>query len=584
MGNVLCKLGRHLEAIGCFEQALALQPGFLDASFNRALALQSLRRFGEALEAHDHMVAARPDYPRLFLHRAYTLRALNRLEEAQASCERALSATPEDVKALVCMGDILQALFRRDEARAYYARALQLDERFPYLRGLHFGACLASCDWTGFEQQVRSLVEGVANGERCVNPWDFVTVSDSAADQLRCASAFAADRCPESPRPMRRRAGARHERVRLAYLSADFHEHATVCLTAGLFERHDRDRFEVLGISFSPNRASAMRSRVVRAFDRFIDVSAQSDEATAELLRDLEVDIAVDLKGFTGDCRPGILAYRPAPIQVSYLGYPGTMGVPYIDYILADRTVIPEEHRAFYSEHVVYLPDTYQVNDELRPIAAPVPTRAEAGLPENGFVFCAFNNNYKITPALLDLWMRLLRRVEHSVLWLFLGNPQVVRNLRREAELRGVSPERLVFAPRVSVEDHLARHRLADLFLDNLPCNAHTTASDSLRAGLPIVTCLGTTFAGRVCASLLKAVGLPELISTSLGDYEELALRLATDPPGLARVKAKLANNLATAPLFDTDRFRRNIERAYLTMWERYANSQPPQGFSVAAP
>lgn len=580
-GNVLCKLRRYQEALPCYERALALKPGFIDASFNRALALQSLRRFEEACAIHERLSAVRPDYPKLFLHRSYTLRALNRLEEALASCERALTVRPDDAPALVSKGDTLQALFRRDEARACYARALELDPDFPYLRGLHLGAALASCQWDGYGREKQLLIEGVRAGRPCVNPWDFVTTTDSAEDQLACARIFGAHRCPESARPLWRGERRRHERLRVAYLSADFHEHATVCLIAGLLERHDRERFEIVGVSFSPDRPSTMRTRVERAFERFIDVSARSDEETARLLHEMEVDIAVDLKGFTGDCRPGILAYRPAPIQVNYLGYPGTMGVPYIDYILADRTVIPEEHRAFYSERVVYLPDTYQVNDDQRRIAAQAPTRSDAGLPEDGFVFCSFNNNYKITPAVFDVWMRLLGRVPGSVLWLFLGNQEVVRNLRREAGARGVDPERLIFAPRVSNEDHLARHRLADLFLDNLPCNAHTTASDSLRAGLPIVTCLGTTFAGRVTASLLNAIGVPELITHSLAEYEALAARLATDGAELARLKARLDRNSATAPLFDTDRFRLHIERAYLTMWERHQQGLGPESFSV---
>ena len=580
-GNVLCALGRFHESLEFFDRALAAQPQFLDAHFNRAITLQSLRRYEEALRHYDHVAAVRADYPRLYLHRANALQALNRLEEAWSSCSIASARNPGDPRVLVCAGDILQRMFKRDAALVYYRKALQIQPEFPYLRGLQLGAAMACCEWDTFDSDLRAAKEGVRRGARCIVPWEFVTLSDCVQQPLQCAQIFAADRCPPSSAPLWKGERYSHERIRVAYLSADFHEHATVCLMAGLFERHDRAQFEIVAVSFSPDRASPLRSRVERAFDTFMDVSAQSDEQIARLLREMEIDIAVDLKGYTGDCRPGIFALRPAPVQVNYLGYPGTMGVGYIDYIIADRIVIPPEDRVHYTENVVYLPDSYQVNDDTRQVRATTLTRTAAGLPEVGFVFCSFNNNYKITPEVFDIWMRLLQRVPGSVLWLFEGNGQVVLNLRKQAQLRNVSPDRLVFAPRMSIEDHLARHRLADLFLDNLPCNAHTTASDALRAGLPMVTCLGSTFAGRVCASLLHAVGVPELIANSLDQYERLALQLATDPRRLRQLREKLTANLRTAPLFDTDLFRRNIERAYRRMWERYRRSEPAASFAV---
>jgi predicted O-linked N-acetylglucosamine transferase (SPINDLY family) len=372
-----------------------------------------------------------------------------------------------------------------------------------------------------------------------------------------------------------------HERLRIAYLSADFHEHATSYLMAGLFEHHDRSSFETIGVSFGPPDASAMRTRLTQALERFIDVSESDDETVAKLLCDLEVDIAVDLKGFTTGARPGILAFRPAPLQVNYLGYPGTMAADYIDYILADRTVISEHHRRCYWERVAYLPDSYQANDNRRHIDPTTPARHEVGLPEHGFVFCSFNSGYKITPVMFDVWMRLLRAVEGSVLWLIEGDPAAARNLREEARRRGISPDRLVFAPVVPLSAHLARHRLADLFLDTLPCNAHTTASDALWAGLPIVTCMGETFAGRVCASLLRAVGMPELIAESLPHYEQLAVNLALEPDRLLSVRRRLQESLTTTPLFDTARITRHIERAYRAMWERHQRGEPPADFDA---
>jgi predicted O-linked N-acetylglucosamine transferase (SPINDLY family) len=352
-------------------------------------------------------------------------------------------------------------------------------------------------------------------------------------------------------------------------------------LIAGLFEAHDRSRFEITAMSFGPDENDEMRARLRAAFDRFIDVGNKSDREVAGLLRELEIDIAVDLQGYTKGCRPAILAQRGAPIQVNYLGYPGTMGANYMDYILADRHLIPPEDFASYAERVVWLPDSYQVNDTKRRIADHAPSRSELGLPEGAFVFCCFNNNYKIAPRVFDVWMRLVSRVQGSVLWLLEDNNTAARNLRKEALQRGVAPERLLFAPRARMEDHLARQRQADLFLDSFPYNAHVTASDALWAGLPVVTRVGGAFASRVAASLLHAVGLSELITTTWEDYERLALALATDRRRLDDVKAKLGLERVTHPLFDTDRFRRHIEAAYISMWERGQRGEPPAAFAV---
>jgi protein O-GlcNAc transferase len=348
-----------------------------------------------------------------------------------------------------------------------------------------------------------------------------------------------------------------------------------------LFEKHDKQRFELTAISFGRHTTGAMRERLTQAFDRFIDVQNLTDRDVAKLITDLEIDIAVDLKGYTQDSRPGILAHRPAPVQVNYLGYPGTMGAEYIDYLLADRYLIPAEHQPYYTEKIVYLPDSYQVNDSKRAIAEDTPTRAEAGLPESGFVFCCFNHNYKITPFMFEIWMRLLANVPDSVLWLFEDNPFVANHLKKAAQLSNIAPERLVFAPRVKLDAHLARQKLADLFLDTLPYNAHTTTSDALWAGLPVVTCMGNAFAARVAGSLLHAIGLPELVTENLQDYEALALKLATNPALLAEIKAKLAKNRLTYPLFNADRFRRHIEAAYLMMWERSQRGEAPVSFAV---
>jgi protein O-GlcNAc transferase len=392
-----------------------------------------------------------------------------------------------------------------------------------------------------------------------------------------------ADECPPVATPLWRGERYRHDKIRIAYLSTDFRAHAVAFLIVGIFEHHDKGRFETTAISFGRDDNSETRARIQTAFDRFIDVQDMSDFKVASLMREWEVDIAIDLNGHTGDSRTAILAHRPAPLQVNYLGYPGTMGASYIDYIIADRFVIPKAQEDHYSEKIVYLPDAYQANDRKRRIADRTPARSETGLPERGFVFACFNNTYKIGPEVFDVWMRLLRGIEGSVLWLLEDNAIAAANLKREAELRGVAPARLVFAPRTTPDQHLARHRLADLFLDTLPYNAHTTASDALWMGLPLVTTPGSTFPGRVGASLLHAIGLSDLVTASLADYESLAQKLAQEPGALAAIKAKLAANRDSHPMFDTARFARYLESAYATMWERQQRGEEPASFSVAA-
>jgi predicted O-linked N-acetylglucosamine transferase (SPINDLY family) len=376
-----------------------------------------------------------------------------------------------------------------------------------------------------------------------------------------------------------------HDKIRLAYSSTDFRDHVLSDAMVGCFEHHDRSCFQTTAISLGPDDASLMRRRITAAFDRFIDVQAMSDSEVAKLLRELEIDILVDLNGSSGDCRTGIFAHRPAPVQVNFLGYPGTMALPFFEYIIADPVVIPDRHRIHYSEHVVYMPYTYMPNDRTRQILARAPSRSDAGLPNTGFVFACHNYEYKITPEIFDVWMRLLKTVDGSVLWLKSPNPSAIVNLRREANTRGVAPARLVFARRLTQPMHnLARLQLADLFLDTRPLNAHATACDALWAGVPVVTCLGNTFPGRVAASVLHAIGLPELVTESLAEYEELAAALALDRDRLATIKAKLMRKHHTEPLFDTGRFTRDLESAYTIMWQRQQDGLPAASFSVNCP
>jgi predicted O-linked N-acetylglucosamine transferase (SPINDLY family) len=579
LGLALLDLKRPEEALAAHERSLKLRPDVPDSLNNRANALQALNRPAEALADYDRALKLRPDFALAHANRGNALRALGRLEEAVASYDRALQLAPNFDAALNNRGRALRDLKRFDEAAQSFARLVAVAPRQPYAAGMLLDTRLQYCDWTDYESASAAIVAAIERGERADAPFSFLCHANSAKAQLKCAEMFVAGEYP-SPAPLVTRA-ARRERVRLAYLSADFHAHATAYLVAELFERHDRTRFEVVGLSYGPDDQSTMRARLKAGLDHFVDVRERSDREVAGLMRDEGIDIAVDLKGFTANNRAGIFAWRGAALQVAYLGFPATVGASFIDYIIADQVVIPRGFEGAYAEKVVRLPGSYQVNDRARRIAERTPTPSEAGLPERGFVFCSFSNSYKIRPATFDVWMRLLRAVEGSVLWLLEDNAAAVANLRRHAAARGIASERLVFAPRQDLEQHLARHRLADLFLDTFPVNAHTTASDALWAGLPLVTLSGETFVSRVAASLLAAVGLPELATNTLADYEALALKLATTPALLAEKRQRLQANRMTAPLFDTDRFRRHIEAAYLTMLERHLSGAPPQSFGI---
>jgi len=583
LGFIHFQRGQFGQAEQLIGDAIAINPLSPDAFYNRGCALQGLQRHDEALRCFDQAVALKPDYDEAWTNRGVALLALRRHADALASFDRALVLKPRDCEALSNHGTTLFELKRYEESGADYEALLSLDRDFAYARGNAVLCRAYCCDWRSLSEDRARLHADVQNGRPALSSHASTLISDSPQDQLLSARNWVQARCPPAAAPLWRGERYRHDKIRLAYLSADFHSHATAFLAAGLFECHDRKRFETVAVSFGPDDKSAMRARLSRAFDRFLDVREKNDSEVAGLLKDMEIDIAVDLKGFTQDARPSILAFRPAPLQLNYLGHPGTMGAPYIDYIVADRMIIPAGHETFYSEKIVYLPDSYQANDAKRRIAARTPSRRESGLPETGFVFCSFNSAHKIAQEMFDVWTRLLKSVEGSVLWLLDDNPWAVRNLRHEAEARGVAPSRLIFAPRKSLEEHLARQSLADLFLDTLPCNAHTTASDALWAGLPVLTCIGTTFAGRVGASLLSAIGLPELITDSLAAYEALALSLAHDPAALAAVKAKLLKNRDSAPLFDTGRFTRNLEAAYISMLERQQRGEAPESFVVGA-
>lgn len=615
-GVVLKALERPTEALESLNKAIAINPGVADTWNNRGTVYNDLRRYDEAIADFDRAIALNPQHSGAFCNKGKSqaeqgllkqaLEAFNRSnainsrlveswvgignvlvqlgrpQEALAAYDKAIAINPNFALALYGAGNALGKMGRYEDAVAAYDKAAALDPELKYLKGARIHAKQHICDWKNLQQDIDRLLADIRKKSAAVVPFQTFAMPATAADQLQCARRYATEQ-PAFP-PLWRCETYRHERIRLAYLSADFHDHPVAQLIVSVLEQHNRQRFDIAAISLGPDQPSDVRSRIVNAVGptRFFDMRAKSDSEVAQAIHGMEIDIAIDLGGYTANSRHGVLARRAAPIQVSYLGYAGTMGAKHIDYLLADKTVVPEASAGLYCEKLAWLPDSYMAGDPLRRIAPDGPTRAACGLPQTGFVFCCFSNTFKITPEVFQVWMRLLRAVDGSVLWLAGKAPAAAENLRHAAEAAGVSQQRLVFATRVpDLADHLARHRHADLFLDTLPYNAHATAIDALWAGLPVLACTGETFASRVSASLLKAAGLVELVTASVEEYEALALKLAREPGLLATYRERLARLRTRCPLFDTARFVRHVEAAYSAMYERHSRGEPPEAITV---
>ena len=570
------EIKKYDAALESIEKALARQPHYAEAYLNKGNICGLMDRYDDAIASYDRALSLNPGLPDCWLGRGKILRQLCRYDEALSSYDKALSLKPDLESAWIGRGNACFDLKRFDEAFAAYDKAFSLNPELVGVEGSRLHAKMRLCDWSNFETEYGRLIAAVRGGKSSAPPFTFLAIPSSPDDQLQCAKLWAAKKYPPSQKPIWEDARYKHDRIRVAYVSADFREHPVSHLTAGMFECHDKSRFDVTAISLGPSDSSELLQRLKVSFERFIDARTYNDDQIANLVKSSEVDILVDLMGFTSDSRTGIFARRVAPIQVNYLGYLGTMGAKYIDYIIADRVVIPETQSDFYAEKIVYLPNSFQPTDRQRRISEKRFTRAEVGLPQEGFVFCCFNTNYKITPDVYDIWMRILKQVPGSVLWLIAEGPTSERNLKNEAAARGVGGERLIFAQRMPLAEHQARLRLAGLFLDTLPYNAGATASDMLWADLPVLTHIGDTFVGRMAASLLNAIHLPELIATTPEAYEQMAIDLATHPEKLAAVKNRLAENRLTTPLFDTKLFTKHIEAAYSAMYERYHAELPP--------
>jgi predicted O-linked N-acetylglucosamine transferase (SPINDLY family) len=583
-GNLLQRAAAFEESVACYREALERRPAFPEAFNNLAAALRALRRLDEAQRSADQALLQRPAYPRALNNRGLIALDTGRGAAAVEDFRRALALEPRFPEALHNLGTALMQLRRYAEARDAYAELTRLAPDFPHALGNVLFAKLCDCDWSGFDALSAAVTAAVERGAHAATPMSFLCVSGAAELQLRCARAYTQAFHPPGGGTAGLAAGGRRPaggKIRIAYLSGDLGEHAVSYLLAGVVERHDRTRFDTFALAWGRRGEGQIRTRLERAFTRFIAVDEFDDAAVTRLMHELGIDIAVDLCGHTLGQRTGILARRAAPIQVNFLGLPATMGAPYIDYLIADRFLIPEERERAYAERIVCLEGSFQPNDDRRPIAPPPPPRAALGLPEGALVLCSFNRNCKLHPSLFASWMRLLQALPDAVLWL-LAPPAAADRLRREATARGVSPQRLVFADQVDYPQYLARFRQADLFLDTAPFNGGATVSDALSMGVPVVTLAGDSFASRMAGSVLRALGLAQLVAFSLAGYEATALALARDPDRLRALRARLDAARREHAFFDTDRYRVQLEAAYTHMASRHAAGLAPAAFAVA--
>ncbi|MEY4977278.1 MAG: hypothetical protein RIQ97_2473 [Pseudomonadota bacterium] len=579
----LLRLQRPAQALPVAQRLLTLEPKQSRSYFVAAQVLTALGHEQRAIEAYQQCIALAPQDPQAYNNLGILYLTHHQSAKAIECFDQAIALDPRHSLALNNRGVAYQKHNMLDRSLRDFLQVQALNPDYELIQGKIADIRVKQCDWSKLTLELADIESRLARGQTCISPFRLLSLSDDPALNLRCSTLYARHKWPLHRERTALPLPSPGQRIRVGYFSADMHSHATAYLTARMFESHDRQDFEVFIFSFGPSKQDAMRERLHQAAEHFIDVAAMGDLEIAKLARQHQLDIAVDLKGFTQDSRPGIFVERCAPVQVSYLGYPGSMGLPNMDYLVADPIVIPHELRGGYSECIAELPHSYQINDPLRPIPSTMPTRASQGLPDEALVLACFNNNYKIMPEVFAVWMRLLQQLPGSVLWLLQDNPQASINLRLNAQVAGVAPERIVFAPRAQLVDHLARQPLADLFLDTWPCNAHTTASDALWMGLPVITRAGRQFASRVAASLLAASGLPQLIATDLADYERKALALAHDPIERARLRQHLLNTRADNPLFDAPRTTRALEGLYRRMHARARQGLPPADLPAAA-
>ena len=582
LAKTLSLAGNDLEAVKHYQPLTKMAPNNIDAWLGYAYSLTNLNRQNQALSCYEQVLKLNSESMPAWANRGILLTSLGKLRDAVNSFKKALEKGGENNAVLWDnYGTALYLMGDYDQAKPCFEKSMDMAPDLDFVFGNWLRCKMDLCDWSGINEAFTNLSDKIGENRKASSPFVVLATPLSAQKQLICAKLYSDEVAPDNKQQYDFTKATSDDRITIGYFSADYHNHATTYLMAELFEKHDKSKFKLIAFSFGPNKQDEMRQRVEAAFDQFIEVNEKTNEEIAALSRSLKVDIAVDLKGYTTDNRAAIFSHHAAPIQVNYLGYPGTMGAPYIDYIIADHELIDQESLADYSEKVIYMPDSYQVNDSTRHISTAEQSRSLHNLPESGFVFCCFNNSYKISSDVYEIWMRLLTKVPDSVLWLLTVNDTTKQNLLAEAKKKGIEQERIIFASLTTLPEHLARLRLADLFLDTFYYNAHTTGSDALWAGVPMLTLKGTTFASRVGASLLRSVGLPELITQTPEEYESLAYQLATQPEQLLSLRNKLEHNRKSAPLFNGTLFAKHLEEAYQQMHSKHLQKLPPENIDL---
>ena len=580
-GNAFLELKKIDSALENFNKAIKVKPDYFQAYINRGNVLLKLKEIVSALESYDKAIKINPNYAEAYYNRGNALSEFHNLEEAINSYEQAIKINPNYAEAYNNRGNALIKLERTKLAVESYEEAIKIKPDLEFLLGSILFTKQSMCNWESYEKDLKILIKKIIDGHKVSPPFYILSFIDSLKLQRISAETWVKEKFPLSSSldPIKRRKSVK--KIRIGYYSADFHNHVMSYLLVNLFELHDKSAFEIYGFSFGPEKNDEMHQRIKNTFDKFINIKFESNNEIAKLSRDLNIDIAIDLMSFTQNNRFGIFVEKCAPIQINFLGYPGTSGSECIDYILADKILIPKKFEKYYSEKIIYMPDSYKLDYQTRKVSDKIFTREELGLPENGFVFCCFNQTYKITPNIFDIWMKILKQVKGSVLWLLEDNPTATNNLKLEANKRNIDSKRIIFAKRMKMSDHLARHKVADLFIDTLPYNAHTTASDGLWVGVPFLTLAGDSFASRVGASMLNALGLPELITYSENEYKNKAIELATNPILLKTIKEKLEKNKISKPLFDAKLFTKNVESAYKKIYKRYNSNMPTENIEI---
>jgi predicted O-linked N-acetylglucosamine transferase (SPINDLY family) len=571
LANLFKETKQFQEAIKNYDVAINLNPNLAEVYNNKGNTLKEIRKFEEAIKNYDVAINLNPNLAEVYNNKGNALKEIRRFEEAIKNYNLAINLNPNFAEAYFNAATALQDIKNFEKAVLNFEKALLIDKEIPFCKGYLLHAKMLSCDWNGLNELYKEIYNDVEKNKYSATPFGYQAICDDEFNLQKCAQLYSSKRFPEIKNNFFTKKISKNKKIKIGYLCGEFREQATSVLMTEVWEKHNKEDFEIIAFDSGWDDKSLRRNRIITAFDKFIDISKMSDFDAAKLIYKEQIDILINLNGFFGTGRPIVFSYRPVPIQINYLGFPGTIGSKYIDYILCDRTVVPPQSKKFYNEKIIYLPDSYQANDTKRKISEKKFLREDLSLPKESFVFCCFNNNYKITPNMFDVWARLLKKIDNSVLWLIEGNSEATENLKKEAKIRNIDGSRLIFAKRVKLEDHLARHKNADLFLDTLPYNAHTTASDSLWAGLPVLTCLGKAFPGRVAASLLRSLDLSELITYSKNEYIAKAEEFALNPEKLRLIKDKLDINKFSQPLFNTELFCRSLESAFKIIFEKYS-------------